>query len=870
MTSRRRRLVALSHGAAILPLLAAPRWTAAQAPCGAPSTVVERRWAAPLDRVVALHARDVDLREALARLGAVARLRFSYSAEALPLDRRVCMWRDQVSVGDALVALLAGVPVHPVVAAADYIVLAPGAATAELPGDAPTMARTTSVLDRVVVTGSADGASQRALSVAVDVVPGRALQAAGTSTLAAALDQAAPGMWLWTQSPTSFAANYASIRGASSFGVTYPKVYVDGIEIANPLLFTRFTPEMIERVEVIRGPQGAALYGADAISGVVNVVTRQDGARAGEARAELRSTAGLSQSEFAERGILAQEHALLVRGGSATRSGALAANVRTLGPFVPGSASEHFALDGTGRILGARTMLSGTLRFSADRAGAVNNPLLADVAPPSNGAPPTPWRAGRQLGIAEVGAYALNGGAHAPPDDDARRAPGLESALVTDSVGDQHLKQYTVGGRATFQQSARWTHVAVAGIDGYRLDGNASGGSIASAVDSALRAARGGADRATLRWSSVARFGDPERRAATLTLAAEHSTAREVSELPAYARGGVAGPLVRDADWWSTTGLVAQTALSWNDALFVTGGARLERTSGGSDAQVATLPMLGTSWVHAWGDATLKLRAAYGRGIRPPQTITREATFTGRLMAASRAELAPESQSGIEAGADLSLGRRLSLHVTRFDQRASGLIQPVTIVEDGVAVGGGAPHPRLAYELQNVGAIDNRGWELQGVTTWGALSVGGSLALVDSRVARLANGYRGDLRPGDRMLEVPARTLSLSATWTAPRWSTTWNASRANDWINYDGLALGESLASGTATPRDFAGSQLRAYWREYAGVTRLRGTIAFRLRGGTSLLFTGDNLLDYQRGEPDNVTVLPGRTIMAGLRADF
>jgi hypothetical protein len=29
-------------------------------------------------------------------------------------------------------------------------------------------------------------------------------------------------------------------------------------------------------------------------------------------------------------------------------------------------------------------------------------------------------------------------------------------------------------------------------------------------------------------------------------------------------------------------------------------------------------------------------------------------------------------------------------------------------------------------------------------------------------------------------------------------------------------------------------------------------------------------NLLDYQLGEPDNVTVLPGRTITGGVRGKF
>jgi hypothetical protein len=32
----------------------------------------------------------------------------------------------------------------------------------------------------------------------------------------------------------------------------------------------------------------------------------------------------------------------------------------------------------------------------------------------------------------------------------------------------------------------------------------------------------------------------------------------------------------------------------------------------------------------------------------------------------------------------------------------------------------------------------------------------------------------------------------------------------------------------------------------------------------------TGDNLLNYQRNEPDNMTVTPGRTLMTGVRLKF
>jgi iron complex outermembrane receptor protein len=38
----------------------------------------------------------------------------------------------------------------------------------------------------------------------------------------------------------------------------------------------------------------------------------------------------------------------------------------------------------------------------------------------------------------------------------------------------------------------------------------------------------------------------------------------------------------------------------------------------------------------------------------------------------------------------------------------------------------------------------------------------------------------------------------------------------------------------------------------------------------GMALSVTGENLLNYQHGEPDSITIVPGRTITVGLKARF
>lgn len=850
-------------GAAVFAALSAAAATPARGEATAPSCETDpaaapaaRRWPAPLDRTISLHARNVALREALDRLAAAAGISLSYSSDVLPLDRTVCFSRDRVSAGDALAELLGDAPVEPVVAASDRVVLAPARvrAATEEPAPAPPV----NVLERVVVTGNATSAPERPLTVAVDVVDGHELEAQSTSSLSDVLG-AVPGMWVWRQSPASLLASYGSVRGASSFGLSYPKIYIDGIEVANPLLVTQVAPETIDHVEVIRGPQEAALYGADAISGVVNIVTRHDGVGADGERASVRTSAGMSESDYAAHPVLVQDHSLSLRAGTNVRSADLDLGVGTTGQFIPEAYSRELRIGGGARVVGSRTSLTGTLRFYGKQAGVAASPLLAALNASRGGtAAPMLWRGG-------------DASRHTTYDDSAYAATPADSA-------PQSVRQYTVGGTAAFAQSDRWTHTVVVGVDGYRLSNvQPDYTPIPSAADSALRAARGGADRATLRLSSVAQLGDVDRLAGRLTFALEHSALREQTE--AWERaddgGAGAGAMVETSRpavvWLNTTGLTSQGALSWRDALFFTGGVRLERNdalAGSGAAQFAALPMFGAAAVRDFGALTAKLRAAYGRGLRPWQTAPRETTWVGMRRAASTS-LAPEEQAGTEAGVDLLYRRRLAIHATHFDQRAFGLIQPVGVVGDTAAYGGSAPK-RYEYWLENVGAITNRGWELQSSASFGRLGVEGSLSLVDSRVQRTGADYGGDLRPGDRMLGVPARTASLTTSWTSARWFASVGAVRASDWVNYDRLAVARDFADSTLAPSQLVGAQLRNYWRTYSGVTRLRATVSRDLLRGFSLVVTGDNLLNQQRGEPDDVTILPGRTLTAGLKARF
>jgi iron complex outermembrane receptor protein len=609
--------------------------------------------------------------------------------------------------------------------------------------------------------------------------------------------------------------------------VSYPKVYVDGIEVANSLLVTHLDPESVSRIEVIRGPQGAALYGADAISGVMNIVTRQDGVENGEPKADIRTQGGTSSSDYSASNVLTQSHSVSLRTGTNVKSARLGGTVSTMGAFIPGASSQQVSASGGLRFVRSRAVINGTFRFFAQDTKTPTSPLI-----------------------------------------DALQVSSPMAIL--DSSNRQSVRELTIGTSGIFAQNERWTHSAVAGMDGYTLESGAMGdGAFPSPLDSALRAATGNAVRTTLRASSVGQFGNISRTAATITIAAEHSFVHDETVTMSASPKAGAGLSTSDryalAESRSNAGVIGQVSASFRESLFLTGGLRIERNTGlVGVGDIATLPMLGASLVRSFPIGTLKVRAAFGRGIRPPQTSNR----SGLLMGIGGTP-SPEEQTGIEAGADFFFGTNAVLHATHFDQRASGLIQPVSVYN--VTSNENLPrYRRLVYELQNVGEITNRGWELSGSVGDGPWSLGGTFSQIDSRVRKLASLYTGDLRPGDRMLEVPARTFGMNAGYAKGRLSMSWRVSRASDWVNYDRLSLLSAFASENSESGDFVGPELRSYWKQYSGVTRVGGRVGLTVSRGMSFMLDGENLLDEQRGEPDNITVLPGRTLSAGLRVRF
>ena len=771
---------------------AAPVSGQAAATC-APRVVAHtpsKTWNEPLAREVTLRAGTITLGDALDRVASAAHLRFSYSAEVVPLDRRVCAWYEAAQLGDVLIDLLRGVSVDPVVAGSDRIVLAPDNNARAAQSDDPLPGPVYPLLP-LIATATSTTPAAKTVSYARTFIDQRAVDQ--QSSVAKAMNANVPGMWAW-QTPGGFTTTF-SARGASSFGLSAPKVFIDGIEVANPLLMTQISPDNIESVEVIRGPQGAALYGADALSGVTNIITRHDWGASGTPRLRVRTGLAVSGSDYTGSPSIGQEQAATLQFGTRGRSGNLDFGIGSVGEYMPGAYARHVTGDGGFRVVGSRLMLTGTARVFAQNAG---NPasIITEAAPAS--------------------------------------------------VSPLAMTQYTTGLRAVLQQNDQWTHSLVAGIDGYSLgDATRDSARTLSATDSLLHAWDGGL-RTTLRYTGVAQLHDRKDFKGTLTFAAEHSGLHMAGSGYNQSR--------------SANGVSVQLDGGLHNRLFFNGGVRIEHDDVNQASEgTAALPMVGASYVVGSKDANVRLRAAYGKSVHWPDMPRAPEYWEHARMI--RPALAPEQQSGIETGVDIKL-HDIGVQLTHYHQTASGLSQLVALQQSGRNAQQQVVN-WATYILESVGQIANRGWEAQANVQRGPLSLTGTMALTDSRVQRVARDYTADLRAGDRMLAVPARTLSINAAWQAASWSTSITAARAYDWINYDRAAL-VSLAEQPV------GAELRSYWQHYNGFTHLRASFTHTLSRGLTLQLTGDNLLGGQLGEPDNLTVVPGRTVSFGVRAAF
>jgi vitamin B12 transporter len=405
------------------------------------------------------------------------------------------------------------------------------------------------------------------------------------------------------------------VRGGES---NYTKVLLDGIPLNEPggaFNLSNVTTENLDRVEFVRGAN-SALYGSDAMTGVIQLFTRRGRAAHPEVRVGIEGgTFSTVRGSSGVSGATGRFDYSADAAGLTTDNEA--PNNRFRNATISGSAGADLGHGATLRFVGraerGRTGVPGQTAFGRPDLDAFFE-RRDDVWGVSFDQAAGALHQRASYGLARSHQASTNLTLDPPytPSFEGHTAPFQFSDFPYDSRTD--LRRH----HASYQADGTWTP-----------------GRAGTHVDTALVDWEG--ERATLR----------------------------------DALAGTSVPASRD-----NVGLTLQHQAMWSRA-FITGGVRVERNASFGRA---TVPRASAAWYARSGGGavgTTRLHASAGRAIKEPTILQSYSPNPGFL---GNPDLLPERTRAIDAGVEQRLaGDRLKIDLTWFDNRYRNIISTRTL-----------------------------------------------------------------------------------------------------------------------------------------------------------------------------------------------
>ena len=670
-------------------------------------------------------------------------------------------------------------------------------------------------LEQVVVTGTVAPTQVKAVPTPVTVISASDIEAQHVRRIDQLFRQAVPSAVAWDFSAYPEQTTM-SVRGASTLllGGTM-KVYVDGVEIADRSWAT-IDPSSIERIEVVRGPEAAAIYGADAISGVMQVFTKHGDPNLTGPQVDAQVALGSIQSPYGAGSALRQEYRSAIRGASGTASYNLGGGYTRYGDWLPEAGLSTPSAFGGLHLAQGQLTLDVSGRYYGQNHGYPLGPLIAQTGYP---------------GYTTPGHYQY-----------------------------QHAED-TYGVHVSYAATSRWQHSVTVGVDEFTEDDHQSRPQLTTPADTFLFVNLASERKASFAYNTSVSVRLARDNSVTFTAGVDHYTFTSNSSSTAGAldtsgaiRTDPNQPVTSFRNRTTNTGYFTQAQLSIADALFLTGAVRAERNSNfGGDLGTPISPRGGISYVHQLGPTTVKVRGSYGEAIQAPTANEKTGASYPFATFLPNPSIGPERQLGGDGGVDVFFGTRGSFGVTYYDQTARDLIQLVYINT--------ASRPQI-LQYQNVGRIKNTGWEFEGSLNLGDAILRGQYAITNSKVRALTPTYTGDLRVGDQVLGIPRATGGASLSVSRGRTSLTAGLTYVGHWTNYDWVTE-LSCFAGTGPCR----ASTRDYLIQYPTFLKANLSIARQITGAASAFLSVDNAGNSSASESSSFYPTVGRITMVGVR---
>ncbi|MGE0552981.1 MAG: SusC/RagA family TonB-linked outer membrane protein [Gemmatimonadales bacterium] len=613
-------------------------------------------------------------------------------------------------------------------------------------------------LEEVVVTGTAGGAQRREVANAVATVRvTEQVETAPILTLGQLINARAPGVQVNSPSGQVGGGERILVRGRSSLSLRItPLIYVDGVRVDNTTScggscgpvgsrLNDFHPDDIEMIEIIKGPAAGTLYGTEASSGVIQILTKRGTPGPTQVRVSTRNGVNFfanpegrwltnyfreSSGSVVDYNLAQQE---TDRGTPLFRTGLL----------------QGYSLDVSGGTESVQYFGAG--HYDRDEGAIATNSAEKFGARVNLGVTPKPtWDANGQLSVSLLrntypnGNYVFGSLLSRPS---VRDTPQRGFFTAPSEVWNRETSQredvdhFTVGGEIRHRPRSWLNHRLRVGFDATKA--NTVNLTRRMTAEDAVFFSPGQAAgqkafsqrnllSTTLDYSASAVTSLGQSLRVTSTAGAQYyrqnltllsATGRTFPSPDVTSIAGAATTFGSDDNIENVTvGLFGQVQVAWKNRLFLTAAVRGDDNSAfGSDFNFVTYPKVSASWVVSdepfWklGPVdNLRLRAAWGESGQQPQNFAALRTYqpiTGQAGSSAitpqfvgNPELGPERSSEIELGFDASLfNQRVGIDFTFYQQKTRD-----AIVLRNVAPSTGFPEQQFV----NAGTVQNRGVEL--------------------------------------------------------------------------------------------------------------------------------------------------------------
>jgi len=690
--------------------------------------------------------------------------------------------------------LITGIPAGQVTLRAQKLGYAPTQSSVTLAGNDTVnvdfrLSAAALALDEVVVTGTPGATEKRVLGNTVSTVKADELtKDTPIPTVTELLQGRAAGINVTSNSGSVGTSATIRIRGASSLSAnTQPVVYIDGIRmqagaqrsfdnsgatVQATSALDAIDPNDIESMEVIKGPAAATLYGADAASGVIQIITKKG--RMGQQTAEWNARAEYGGINWA----LARPTTYWNCTDANIANSTLFPNCAALGANPSNRLLIDNPLDQPGALRQGDVTTYGlstrggaerySYFFSFDHDGE-NGVLYNNLFRRDNG------RANVQASLRDNLTLQMNVGyirtnSQQPLSDNSsnsiirnayRDRPsgpwpwqaqyrGLGPNIANQYDNEVQTERYILGSSLNFQPFSWFQNRLNAGVDV-----NDQRSMVFYSIDTTGRQPWGAIDANgwigyilpnthlwTVDYAGTATTSLPQDLTSSFSVGAQYSNLQLDSwqttgqTLVANQLNLVGSAATRDADQifiqQKSLGTYAQEQVGWRNRLFVTGALRVDNNSAfGSNFKLVKYPKASVSYViseepffHVPHIDQLKLRGAWGEAGNAPAPFTAVQAFAPTTTAIGDVQvnalqpqaygnpnLRAETGSEVELGFDAStFGGRLGAEFTYYNKLTKDALVTVPAPPSSgyVAAGGGATGTYLA----NLGKISNNGLEL--------------------------------------------------------------------------------------------------------------------------------------------------------------